>query len=227
VPDEVFGEPYSAPVTDGSGQDRAVLRKAAQLLAEAGCRRGQDGKMRLPDGRPITIEFLEDDNALNRHTTGFVNGLRAIGIEANIRVIDPAQFQRRVQDFDFDLVMRRYAMSMTPGDSLKLIFGSEFANVPGARNLSGVADPAIDAILERIVAAGTREDLTIATRVLDRLLRAGRYWVSAWYSGDRRLAYWDLFGKPEPFPALASGTADSVAAGIWWHDAEKARKLGK
>ncbi|MFN3481820.1 extracellular solute-binding protein [Rhabdaerophilum calidifontis] len=227
VPDEVFGEPYSAPVTDGSGQDRAVLRKAAQLLAEAGCRRGQDGKMRLPDGKPITIEFLEDDNALNRHTTGFVNGLRAIGIEANIRVIDPAQFQRRVQDFDFDLVMRRYAMSMTPGDSLKLIFGSEFANVPGARNLSGIADPAIDAILERIVAAGTREDLTIATRVLDRLLRAGRYWVSAWYSGDRRLAYWDLFGKPEPFPALASGTADSVAAGIWWYDAEKARKLGK
>jgi microcin C transport system substrate-binding protein len=226
VPDEVFGEPYLAPVTDGSGQDRAVLRKAVQLLAEAGCKRGQDGKMRLPDGKPITVEFLEDDPSLNRHTTGFVNGLRAIGIDAAIRVIDPAQFQRRVQDFDFDLVMRRYSMSMTPGDSLRLIFGSETAHVPASRNLSGVADPAVDDLIATIIAAKTREDLTIATRALDRVLRAGRYWVSAWSKPERWLAYWDMFGKPDVFPPLA-GSSEGVAAGVWWLDAEKAKRVGK
>ena len=226
VPAEVFGEPYSAPVSDGTGQDRAILRRAVQLLAEAGAKKGADGQMRLADGTPLSVEFLEDDNTLNKHTTGFVNNLRLIGIPATIRVIDPAQFARRRQDFDFDLVMQRYTMSLTPGESLRQAFGSETAKLVGSRNLAGVADPAIDAIIEKIIAAKTRAELTIATRVLDRLLRAGRYWVSAWYSAEHKIAWWDMFGMPGPIPPMA-GSSDGAAASLWWYDAEKAKRIGK
>ena len=226
VPAEVFGEPYSAPVSDGTGQDRAILRRAVQLLAGAGAKKGADGQMRLADGTPLSVEFLEDDNTLNKHTTGFVNNLRLIGIPATIRVIDPAQFARRRQDFDFDLVMQRYTMSLTPGESLRQAFGSETAKLVGSRNLAGVADPAIDAIIEKIIAAKTRAELTIATRVLDRLLRAGRYWVSAWYSAEHKIAWWDMFGMPGPIPPMA-GSSDGAAASLWWYDAEKAKRIGK
>lgn len=224
VPDEVFGAPLVMPVSDGSGRDRNVLRRAVELLAAAGARKGTDGKMRLANGTLLDIEFLEDDNALNRHTTGFVNNLRLVGIDAAIRVIDPAQFARRVQDFDFDLVMRRYTMSLAPGESLKDIFGSDTANVVASRNLSGIADPAIDEMVGRAIAARTREELTTAVRVLDRLLRAGRYWVPAWSKPEHWIAYWDMFGMP-PYPPLAGSTADGVAAGLWWHDPEKAKRV--
>jgi microcin C transport system substrate-binding protein len=226
LPASVFDDPYVAPVTDGSGQDRTVLRRAVQLLTAAGAKRSGDGKMLLADGTPLTIEFLEDDGALNKHTTAFVNNLRLIGIEATIRVIDPAQFARRRQDFDFDLVMQRFTMSMTPGESLRLFFGSEAAKSAGSRNLAGVADPAVDKIIETIIAAKTREELTIATRCLDRLLRAGRYWVSAWYGAEHKIAYWDMFGMPGPLPPMA-GSTEGAVAGLWWYDAEKAKRIGK
>ena len=226
VPEEVFGDPHTAPVSDGSGQDRTMLRRAVQLLAEAGAKKGQDGVMRLPDGTVLSVEFLEDDNTLNKHTTGFVKNLRLIGIEANIRVIDPAQFARRRQDFDFDIVMQRFTMSLTPGESLKLFFGSEAAKTPASRNLAGIADPAIDAMIERVIHANTRPEIVTASRALDRLLRAGRYWVPAWYGGEHKVAYWDMFGQPGPLPPLA-GSAGGSAAGLWWYDAEKAKKMGK
>lgn len=226
VPDEVFGEPFVAPISDGSGQDRTILRRASQLLAAAGAKKDHGGILRLPDGTMLSIEFLEDDPSLNRHTTAFIKNLRLLGIEATIRVIDPAQFARRVQAFEFDLVMRRYSMSLTPGESLKLIFGSEAAATPASSNLAGIADPAIDAMIETIIAAKSRQEITIACRALDRLLRAGRYWVSSWYSGLHRFAYWDLYGQPGPFPPLAGDTGASAAA-TWWFDAEKAKRIGK
>lgn len=226
VPAEVFGEPYSAPVSDGTGQDRALLRRAVQLLAEAGAKKDTDGVMRLPDRTVLSIEFLEDDNTLNKHMAGFVNNLRLVGIPATIRVIDPAQFARRKQDFDFDLVMQRFSMSLTPGESLRQTFGSETAKLAGSRNLSGVADPAIDTMIAKIIDAKTRAELTTATRCLDRMLRAGRYWVSAWYAGEHKVAWWDMFGMPGPLPPMA-GAADSAVAGLWWYDAEKAKRIGK
>lgn len=226
MPEEVFGEPFAVPVSDGSGQDRAILRRAVQLLAEAGAKKGADGHMRLADGTPLTIEFLEDDNTLNKHTTGFVNNLRLVGVPASIRVIDPAQFARRRQEFDFDVVMQRFSMSLTPGESLRQFFGSETAKLVGSRNLSGIADPAIDAMIAKIIGANTREEMTTATRCLDRLLRAGRYWIPAWYAGEHKIAWWDMFGMPGPLPPMA-GSADSSAAGLWWYDAEKAKRIGK
>ncbi|MCA0399343.1 MAG: extracellular solute-binding protein [Proteobacteria bacterium] len=226
VPEEVFGEPYSAPVSDGSGQDRAILRRASQLLAEAGAKRGTDGVMVLPDGTRLQMEFLEFDAGLSKHVEGIVKNLKLIGVEASQRIVDPSQFQRRVQDFDFDTTSMRLVMSLTPGESLKAIYSADSADRPASRNLAGIKDPAIDAILEKIIAAKNREELNVAVRVLDRLLRAGRYWIPAWYSAEHKIAYWDMFGQPGPMPPLA-GSPDSFAAATWWHDAEKAKKIGK
>lgn len=225
VPDEVFGEPFVMPVSDGSGQDRAILRRAVQLLNEAGAKKTPEG-MVLPDGTPLTVEFLEDDPALNKHTTGFVNALKLIGITASIRTIDPAQFARRRQEFDFDIVMQRYTMSLAPGESLRLYFGSDAAKTVGSRNLAGIDDPAVDALITKVIAANTREEVQVAARALDRVLRAGRYWVPAWFGGEHKFAYWDLFGRPGDIPPLA-GSLEGVAASTWWWDSEKAKKQGK
>lgn len=224
VPDEVFGVPFLPPVSDGSGQDRSILRRASQLLASAGTTRGADGVLRLPDGTKLSIEFLESDNTLNKHTESLIKNLRLLGIEAAIRIVDPAQYQRRQQEFDFDVMMARFSMSLSPGESLRMFFGSEAAKAPASRNLAGIADPAIDAMIGRIIAANSRDEINIASRALDRLLRAGRYWVSAWYSGEHKFAFWDQYGRPGPIPPL-SPSASGAALATWWWDAEKAKRI--
>ena len=221
LPAEVLGEPYVPPVTDGSGQDRNVLRRAQQLFAEAGLKRDAKGNLVLADGAPFTIEFIEDDNTLNRHMQGLIKNLKALGVSAEIRIVDATQFQRRVDDFDFDMVMRRFVTSETPGESLRAMFGSENANTRSSRNLAGIADPVVDALLQKVIDAPTRPELTTAVRALDRVLRAGRYWVPAWFSGKHRIAYWDVFSRPEAQPRYGFSPL-----GLWWYDAEKARKIG-
>jgi len=224
VPEEVFGAPFTPPVSDGTGQDRALLRRASELLHQAGAKKGADGVLRFTDGTKLSIEFLEYDNSLNRHTESFLKNLRLLGIEASLRVIDPSQFARRLQAFDFDIVMQRFGMSLTPGNELKLYFGSEAAKTPASRNMAGIANPAVDAMIETIIAAKTRAEVITAARVLDRLLRAGRTWIPAWYPGEHKYAYWDMFGQPGPFPALG-GSASGMAMALWWQDGEKAKRL--
>jgi microcin C transport system substrate-binding protein len=221
VPDEVFGEPYTPPVGDGSGQDRAILRRAQQMLQEAGCKRGPNNILLLPDGKPFAIEFLEDEPSLNRHLEGFIKNLKLLGVDASTRIVDATQFQRRVEDFDFDLIMRRYVMSETPGESLKVLFHSDTARQRASRNLAGVADPVVDALIQKVIDAKSRSELGVATRALDRVLRAGRYWVSAWYSGKHRVAYWDMFDRPGVEPRYGFNPVST-----WWHNPEKARRIG-
>lgn len=198
TPEEVAvlkAPPWLPPVSDGSGQDRALLRKGAQLLREAGWVI-KDGRLTNAEGRNFTIEFLDDENGLERHTSPFIKNLKLLGIEANFRLVDPPQYQRRLNDFDFDTTVRRYSMSTVPGDSLRNYFGSRAAKIPGSNNLSGIADPLIDLLIEKVIAAATRDELRTACRVLDRRLRAGRYWVPQWYSAEFRIAYWDEFAWP-------------------------------
>ncbi|HRJ69327.1 MAG TPA: extracellular solute-binding protein [Beijerinckiaceae bacterium] len=221
VPDEVFGEPFVPPVSDGSGQDRTILRRAQQLLQEAGCKRDGGGRLSLPDGKPFTIEFMEDEPSLNRHMEGFVKNLKLLGIEASIRVVDATQFQRRVEDFDFDLISRRWNMGETPGENLKVLFHSDNANARASRNLSGVADPVVDALVQKAIDAKSRAELVVACQALDRVLRAGRYWVSAWFKGSHWVAYWDMFDRPKEQPRYGFNPV-----GTWWHDAEKAKRIG-
>jgi microcin C transport system substrate-binding protein len=221
VPEEVFGEPFVPPVSDGSGQDRTLLRKAQQLLQAAGLP-VKDGKRLMPNGEPFTIEFLLDEPSFQPHHATFIKNLGQIGIEANIRLIDAVQYRARVEDFDFDVTTERLSMSATPGDSLRAYFSSQAAATKGSYNLAGVASPAIDALVEKAMSAETRVDLTNACRALDRVFRAGRYWVPQWYRTTHPIAYWDLFAHPEKPPRYAQGVG---APENWWYDAAKAAKL--
>ena len=221
VPDEVFGEPFVPPVSDGSGQDRALLRKAQQLLKDAGLPISQ-GKRLLPNGEVFAIEFLIDEASFQPHHASFIRNLAQLGIDASLRLIDAVQFRARVEAFDFDITVERLSLSATPGDSIRPYFTSQAAATKGSYNLAGIANPAVDALVETIIAARTRSDLTVACRALDRVFRAGRYWVPQWYATTHRVAYWDEFSHPEKPARYAAGVG---ARENWWYDTAKAAKL--
>jgi microcin C transport system substrate-binding protein len=219
VPDEVFGAPYVPPVSDGTGQDRTELRKAAQLLKDAGCAI-VDGKRVLPGGEPIAIEFLLDEASFEPHHMPFIKNLATLGIDATIRLVDPVQYRARRDGFDFDITIDRFGFSATPGDSLRSYFSSQAAGLKGSNNLAGIADPAVDALIDAIIAADTRAALTTACRALDRVIRAGRYWIPQWYKASHWIAYWDVFGRPPAQPRYFRGIPET-----WWYDAAKAAKI--
>jgi microcin C transport system substrate-binding protein len=220
VPEEVFGAPYVPPVSDGSGQDRALLRKASQLLNDAGLLI-KDGKRVLPNGDVFTVEFLLDEPSFQPHHATFIKNLGQIGIDASIRLIDAVQYRAREESFDFEVTIQRMSMSATPGDSLRPYFSSKEAATKGSYNLAGVANPAIDALIEKAIGAETRADLTNACRALDRVFRAGRYWVPQWFRSTHPIAYWDIFSHPEKPPKYASGVG---APENWWSDPTKVAK---
>jgi microcin C transport system substrate-binding protein len=219
VPDEVFGEPFVPPVSDGSGQDRTLLRRAAKLLQEAGYPI-RDGRRVDPKGVPLTIEFLLDEPAFQPHHMPYIKNLGTLGIEATLRMVDPVQHRARVDQFDFDMAIQRMSFSSTPGDSLRSYLSSQAAATAGSSNLAGIVDPAIDTLIEVIIAAKTRPELTTACRALDRVIRAGRYWVPQWFSKTHKLAYWDVFGHPSEKPRYYRGYPET-----WWYDQAKAAKL--
>jgi microcin C transport system substrate-binding protein len=219
VPDEVFGEPYVPPMSDGSGQDRALLRKATQLLKDAGCA-VTAGKRMLPSGEPLSIEFLIDEPTFEPHHMPFIKNLGTLGIDASLRIVDPVQYRARRDGFDFDITVDRFSFSATPGDSLRSFFSSQAAALKGSNNLAGIADPAIDALIDRIIAAPTRPSLTVACRALDRLIRVGHYWIPHWYKPSHWIAYWDVFGRPPAQPRYFRGIPET-----WWYDADKAARI--
>jgi microcin C transport system substrate-binding protein len=221
VPDQVFGEPFVPPVSDGSGQDRALLRKGSQILTDAGYVI-KGGKRVDPKGEPVTFEFLIDEPTFEPHHMPFIKNLKTLGIEANLRIVDPVQYRARVDDFDFDVTVDRAGFSTIPGDSLRSYFSSQAAKTKGTRNLAGIADPAIDALIETIIAADNRGELVIAARALDRVLRSGYYWVPHWYKASYWVAYWDVYGRPPTKPRYARGIPDT-----WWYDRDKAAKVEK
>lgn len=221
VPGEVFAAPFAPPVSDGSGQDRGLLRKAQQLLNEAGVPI-KDGKRMLPNGEVFRIEFLLDEPSFQPHHGPYIKNLATLGIEASVRLVDAVQYKARQEDFDFDMTIQRFSMSATPGDAMRAFFSSQVAATKGSYNLAGIASPAIDAMIEKIMAADNREELTIACRAFDRLFRAGRYWVPQWYNKTHRLAYWDQFSRPQKLPRYANGVG---APDIWWYDRAKVAKF--
>jgi microcin C transport system substrate-binding protein len=215
----VFGEVYVPPVSDGSGQDRELLRRASQLFSEAGCKRAGT-LLTLPDGKPFEIEFLDFDNALEPHTAPFIKNLKLLGIEARYRVVDAAQYKRRLDDFDYDVVTSRFGLGLTPGEGMRSTFGSEAASLPGSRNVSGIANKVVDALIEKALVAETREQLTFICRAIDRILRSGHYWVPMWNKPNHLVAYWDLFNRPERSPRYEIGVVST-----WWYDEEKAKRI--
>jgi len=219
VPDEVFGEPYVPPVTDGSGQDRRLLRQASRLLREAGFPI-KDGKRVDRQGRPITIEFLIDEPSFKPHHMPYIKNLGTLGFEASLRIVDPVQYRARRDDYDFDILVQRFNFSATPGDSLRSYFTSQSAGIKGSNNLAGMRDPAIDALVDKIIAADDRAAMEVACRALDRVIRSGRYWVPHWYKASHWIAYWDMFSRPAIKPRYSRGVLET-----WWYDPAKAAKL--
>ena len=221
IPDEAFGDPWTPPVSDGSGQDRRLLREAVRLMREAGWTIA-NGRATNAAGEPFTIEFLEYEPGLQPHVSAYIKNLKQfLGVEASIRQVDPAQYQNRLKSFDFDVISLRMSMSPTPGEGLRQVYSSESAKLEGSQNLSGVADPAVDALVEAIAAAKNRDELNAACRALDRVLRVLRNWVPAWNKDTHTLAYWDAFGHPAEKPRYERGAPD-----VWWWDADKAAKAG-
>ncbi|MDI4663861.1 extracellular solute-binding protein [Xanthobacter autotrophicus] len=218
LPEEVFGEPYVPPASDGTGEDRNLRRQALNLLKDAGWS-VQQGKLVDARGEAFTIEFLDDDGGMERHTARFIGHLKKVGIDATFRIVDPAQFQLRLQGFDFDMIVRRYSFAPYPGDELRAYFSTEAARTRGSYNVAGIADPAVDGLINAALAAPDAAALVTACRALDRVLRAGRYWIPQWYSGQHRIAYWNQFARPALKPRYDLGALDT-----WWSTgAEPAR----
>lgn len=219
VPDAAFGDAIVPPVSDGSGQDRALLSQAFKLLQAAGCKR--DGTvLKLPSGEPFRIEFLDFSGGLERHTQPFIRNLQLLGIEASFRIVDAAQYQQRVQAFDYDIVTLRYGADNTPGEGLRVVYGSEAATTPGSQNLTGLADAAVDDLIELALHARSRAELTTVCHCLDRVLRAHFLWVPMWNNPAHWLAYWDEFGWPARRPKLDPGVLAT-----WWYDDAKAKQM--
>jgi microcin C transport system substrate-binding protein len=221
VPEEVFGDPFVPPVTDGSGQDRALLRRASALLQKAGFPI-KDGRRVLPNGERISVEFLIDEPSFQPHHMPFIKNLGTLGIDASLRIVDPVQFRKRVDEFDFDITVQRFSFSTLPGDSLRSYFSSQAAAIKGSQNLAGIADPVVDALIDKIIAANSRPALVTGCKALDRVIRAGRYWVPHWYKASHWIAYWDVFGRPPNKPRYARGIPET-----WWYDrAAKTQRSG-
>jgi microcin C transport system substrate-binding protein len=218
--EEVFGEPFSPPVSDGSGQDRRLLRRANALLREAGCDI-RDGVRYTADGQPFTIEFLGFQQTFDRVVQPYIRNLDRLGIQANFRIVDSSQYQSRMDGFDFDVATQRFVLSLTLGEEVARYWSSSDAATEGSQNLAGIADPVIDALIAKIMAAETRDEQVIAARAIDRVLRAGRYWVPHWYKSSHSIAFWDIYDRPETKPDYALGANQT-----WWYDSDKAVRIG-
>jgi microcin C transport system substrate-binding protein len=222
LPPEVFGEAVVQPVSNASGRDRKLLGDASKLLAEAGWKR-DGGVLVNAKGERLTLEFLDDDDSLLRIIAPWVENLKAIGIDASMRVVDAAQMQARQADFDFDLVMMAVLWDATPTeDGLATTFHSRSAKLAGSRNLPGTADPAVDALIAAVGRATDRQSHMAAMRALDRVLRARQDWIPCWYLANHRAAFWDMFGFKEPKPDYGF-----PVEALWWHDKDKASAIGK
>lgn len=216
LPPQAFGLPYTPPVSDGSGQDRALLQRANALLIEAGCKR-QGTSLLSPDGAPLTFEVLEYSNAFDKVVQPMFKNMRLLGVEARLRVVDSAQFKQRIDAFDFDMVTDRKVIGGVPGEELLAYFGSKSGQTNGGLNLAGIDSPAVDALIEKALNAQSRAELVFICRALDRVLRSGQYWIPNWFSPNRRVAAWDFFGHPDAVPKLDIGIGS-----LWWWDAQRA-----
>jgi len=218
LPSEVFTTEYTPPSTEGASL-RRNLRTAQKLLKEAGLVL-KGGKLLDADGTPFNIEFLLVSPIFEKVVSPMVQNLKRLGITATIRVVDAAQYERRLDGFEFDIVVASWGQSLSPGNEQRNFWGSDAADRNGSRNWVGIKNPVIDALIERLIFATDRADLITASRALDRVLQWNYYVIPQWNLPAHRLAYWDKFGRPEKLPLLTYGFPS-----IWWIDAEKAAGL--
>jgi microcin C transport system substrate-binding protein len=210
-----------APSSGDRQLDRGNLRRASALLDEAGWALGTDGIRRNAAGETLRVEFLNDSQSFDRIILPYVDNLRRAGVDAVHTRIDNVQLESRERppNYDFDIVTGNARATLIPGPELKQFYGSETADV-STFNLMGLKSPAVDRLIETVIASTSREEMTTATRALDRVLRAERFWVPQWYKDKHWVAYFDMYDHPETLPPFARGELD-----FWWFNADKAAAL--
>ncbi|WP_169567263.1 extracellular solute-binding protein [Sneathiella limimaris] len=220
LPPEVFGASFVPEKTKGDGRMRTAIRQSLKDLKEAGWTI-QDKKLLNSEGQPFTMEFLLYSRSFERIINPFIRNLERIGIQANIRLLDLASWQNRMQEFDFEIATRRFGQPAYPGVELRNWWGSGAAKTVGGLNVSGIQSPAVDSLIESIIKADNKEDLVVAARALDRVIMHSHVTIPQWFKASHFVAFWDKFGRPE---AQKPGY-DRAALHSWWYDPEKAAKL--
>jgi microcin C transport system substrate-binding protein len=219
IPEEIFTARYEAPKTDGSGNNRGNLRKALKLLREAGWRVA-DGKLVNDKGEALAFELLLAQPSLEKLALPLQQNLKRLGIEMSIRSVDVAQYQARADSFDFDMIVSGIGQSLSPGNEQRDFWHSAKADTPGSRNLIGVRDPVVDALVDMVIKAPNRESLIARTRALDRVLLWGHYVIPHFHLRASRLIYWNKFGRPKIVAKYSTGYPTT-----WWIDPEKQAEL--
>jgi microcin C transport system substrate-binding protein len=222
LPGEVFTKAYEPPATDGSGNIRENLKAALDLLKDAGWVVKGRRLVNARTGEPMTFEVLLADPAFERITLPFVKNLERLGVVARVRTVDTAQYQNRLDAFDFDVTVAVWGESLSPGNEQRDNWSAEAARIKGSRNLAGVSDPVVDRLVDLVVSAPDRPTLVARTRALDRVLLWGFYVIPHWHIQAWRVAYWDKFERPRVSPKYALGFPDG-----WWVDAKKEAALGR
>lgn len=212
LPESVFSTEFQPSVTDGSGNIRENMRRALDLLEQAGWTiSGRDRKLRhTSGGEALEFEILLNDSIFERVCLPYARNLERLGITARVRTVDATQYQNRMNDFDFDMTVGLFPQSLSPGNEQRDFWTSEAAATPGSRNILGVRDPVVDELVDLVIAAPDRKSLITRTRALDRVLLHGHYVVPHWHSREFRVAYWDKFARPEVNPRYG------LALDAWW-----------
>jgi len=222
VPEEAFSEPYEPPSTAHSGSIRHNLRRARRLLARAGWRI-RDGLLTHPEtGQVMSVEFLLSRPSYERVIGPMQQHLLRLGIRSRIRTVDASQYWNRLQQFDYDVVVRSWTQYLSPGNEQRNYWSSRAAESPGSRNYAGICDPVVDELVERLIGAPDRATQVAAARALDRVLLWGHYVIPHWHGRAYRLVYWDKFGHPGRVPAHGMHFLRT-----WWVDAAKAARLNQ
>src|SRR5215467_2522342 len=221
VPDELFTAPYTNPVGGNPDAVRNNFREALKLFREAGYEIKNTKLVDAKTGKPFTVEFLVDEPATERFVLFYKPSLDRLGMTVSVRVVDAAQYENRLRQWDFDIIVASWPQSLSPGNEQRGFWGSQAADQPGSRNLIGIKDSPVDSLIDRVIFAKDRDDLVAATRALDRVLLWNFYVVPQWTYGKQRTARWDRFGHPETMPKYGASAFPTV----WWWDAARAAKV--
>jgi microcin C transport system substrate-binding protein len=221
IPDEVFTREYQPPRTDGTGVARENLRTAAELLKQAGWVIRDMQLRHEQTGEAMEFEVLLVSPAFERIVLPFAKNLERIGVKASVRTVDTSQYRRRIDAFDFDVTVFTFGQSNSPGNEQRDFWGSAAARRPGSRNVIGIEDPAVDELVELLIASPDRDTLVARTRALDRVLQWSHYVIPQWHIDGDRIVYWNRFGRPAITPS------SGVQIDTWWFDAERAAALAR
>ena len=222
VPPEVFTTPYTNPVGGNAENVRANLREGTRLLKEAGYEIRNQKLVNAKSGEAMSVEILTEDPNVERYILFYKPSLERLGITVTVRTVDDPQYENRLRNWDFDLIVASWPESLSPGNEQRDFWGTPAADTPGSRNYVGIKNPAVDTLIERVIFAKDRAELVAATKALDRVLLWNHYVMPQFTSDTTRTARWDRFGRSDPLPKYGEAAFPTV----WWWDAEKAAKAG-